>query len=119
MTVPTSCAVCFFALLRAFGNTVFRDCNLLSGVNNAASDNGSLWLICSLGRLVEHLNDGHRRRIPGPAADLQDSQIAAGAIPETGAEFAEQLADGRVIAQTIEGQTTASNGIRVGPATIA
>src|SRR5262249_53512917 len=53
----------------------------------------------------------HRRGITGAEAGLQNPQIAAGAALEARAKLGEQTADGRVIAQAIERETTTARAV--------
>src|SRR5690606_13243897 len=62
-------------------------------------------------RLIEQLDQRHRRRVARPEAHLEDAQIPARPLLEARPELVEQLADRGFVAQPIERETTAADAV--------
>ena len=62
-------------------------------------------------RLIEQLNDGHRRCVSSPIAHLENPKVTAGSLLIPRAELGEELADRDVVAQAIEREPAAANGV--------
>ena len=64
------------------------------------------------GRGVLHEADyGHGGGVAGAVAFLEDAEVAAGAFAEAGAEFVEQLADGLLVAEAVEGEAAVGHAV--------
>src|SRR5690606_19607611 len=65
-------------------------------------------------RAVNQFDVGHRRIVASAEAALEDAQVATRTLAVARAEFDEQRADGFLVAQAREGETTVGDAVLLG-----